>query len=173
MTTPKPTAPPVTRDPAIHRLYARLGPDTLLVEVERGQPRFRHAVVGLPTLAESRTEAHQLDLSETDVAVALGAASDGLYALGFEDKVKVDSFIADNPALRGALRLEHPGFTALLRVDGSAPANQASGTFAWPSDGSTVPTRRRTAAPRLAQRHRAASGRPAVISELATHHAYD
>lgn len=138
MTNPKAPAPPVTRDPAIHRIYAHLGPDTLLVEVEPRQPQFRLAVAGLPTLAASRTEAHQLCLAEGDVAVALGAASDGLCVLGFVDRVKLDTFIADNPTLRGALRVEHPNFTALLlRVDGPAPTSRMDDVFIWLADGST------------------------------------
>lgn len=139
MMTPKPAAPPVTRDPAIHRLYATLGSDTLLVELPPGPPRFRLAVAGLPTLAESLKEAYQLGLAEGDVAVALGAASDGLNALGFADKVMLDTFIADNPALRGACRVEHSDFTALLlRVDGPVPASRVDGALMWLSNGSTV-----------------------------------
>lgn len=126
-------------DSALHRLYANLGPATVLVEVDSGQPRFRLAAAGLPTLAASRTEAHQLCLAEGDVAAAFGAVSDGLHALGFADKVKLDTFIADNPGLRGARIVEHPGYAALLlRVDGPAPNSRADGDFMWLSDGSTV-----------------------------------
>lgn len=133
----KPTSTVLTAD--IRRLYAHVGPDTLLVEVEPGQPRLRHAVAGLPTLAESLTEAHQLDLSETDVAVALGAASAGLCALGFADKPMMEAFMSANPGLRSALRVEHSGFTAvLLRVDGPMPASQMDGAFMWLSNGSTL-----------------------------------
>lgn len=38
-----------------------LGPGTLLVALRTGQPR-------LPTLAESKSETHQLDLAESDTA---------------------------------------------------------------------------------------------------------
>ncbi|MEQ2006368.1 MAG: hypothetical protein ABMA26_06195 [Limisphaerales bacterium] len=133
----KPSLTVLTAD--IHRLYARFGPDTLLVEADPRHPRFRLAVAGLPTLAESLADAHQLCLAEGDIAVALGKASDGLNALGFADKVKLDKFIADNPALRGACRVEHSGFTALLlRVDGAAPASRGDGAFMWLSNGSTL-----------------------------------
>lgn len=160
MTTPKPTALPVTRDPAIQRLYANLGSATVLtvlIEVEPGQPRFRLAVAGLPTLAASRTEPHQLCLAENGVAVALGAASDGLHALVFADKVKLAKFIAESPALRAPR-----GTTGLY---GAAVARGRPGAGVpdrWSppvvvqwlrSDGacqewlSGVPNRRRTAAP--------------------------
>lgn len=120
----KSTATVPTAD--IHRLYANLGPATVLVEVEPGQPRFRLAVAGLPTLAASRTEPHQLCLAENGVAVALGAASDGLHALVFADKVRLHTFIAGNPGLRGACHVEHPQSTAILvRVDGLAPATRS------------------------------------------------
>ena len=145
MTTQKPTAPPATRDPAIHRLYAHLGPDTLLVEVPPGHPRFRLTVAGLPTLAESLTEAYQLGLAEGDVAVALGTASHGLCVLGFVNNPKMEAFLAGNPALRGACRVEHPGLTALLlRVDGAVPASRMDGDFVWLSDGSTLTVLMRT-----------------------------
>jgi len=131
--------PPVTRDPAIQRLYTHLGPVTVLVEVEPGQPRFRLAAAGLPTLAASRTEPHQLCLAEGGVAVALGAASDGLHALVFADKVKLAKFIAGNPGLRGACHVEHPHGTAILvRVDGPAPASRVDDDFVWLSDDSTL-----------------------------------
>lgn len=137
-------------DPAIQRIYDHLAPGAMLVSLRPGQPRPT-------TLAESRSEDHELDLSETDVAVALGEASDGLYALGFADMVKLDMFIADNPALRAPR-----GTTGLY---GAAVARGRPGAGVpdrWSppvvvqwlrSDGacqewlSGVPNRRRTAAP--------------------------
>lgn len=108
-----------------------IGPGTLLVSLRPGQPRPT-------TLAESKSEEHQLDLAESDTGVAPGLDSGGLCAMGLPDRKVLEVFLAANPALRGVLCVEHPGFTALLRVDGSVPASRLDGALMWLSNGSAV-----------------------------------
>ncbi|MEQ2005823.1 MAG: hypothetical protein ABMA26_03410 [Limisphaerales bacterium] len=140
--TMKPTSTVLTAD--IRRIYAHLGPDTVVIEVEPGQPRFRLAVEGLPTLATSLTLAHQLKLAESsrtksDIALALGALSGGLGALVFPDRAVLEVFLAANPALRSALRVEHtPGTVIFLRVEGAIPASRTTSSCTWLADGAIL-----------------------------------
>lgn len=111
------------------RVAEILGPGTLLVALRTGQPR-------LPTLAESKSEEHQLDLAESDTGVALGPDSGGLCALVLQDRKVLEVFLAANPALRGVLCVEHEkGIVIFLRVAGSMPKSRKDAGFAWLADG--------------------------------------
>lgn len=85
-----------------------------------------------------------LDLAELDVALALGEPSTGLCGIQFTQGKGLDRFLAANPVLHPALRVEHAGSTTLLlRVEGSPPSSRRSADVGWLSTGTFLPVIRR------------------------------
>lgn len=74
------------------------------------------------TLEDTKVDAYYAKLVTSNIAVSLGAPSNGLISIGFYDDQAAASFLDANPALKGSLRTRGDcGCNIWLQIEGDCP----------------------------------------------------
>ena len=86
-------------------IYNKLGVNAVLLPARRGTKRVTLKGWNKLTYTETQTSDHKRKLSRsTNIAVSLGAISENLCSIDFDDDAALEHFLSHNPTLSNTLR---------------------------------------------------------------------
>lgn len=124
-------------DRELHEIYARLG-EVVLVPIGNDD----NVIAQPKSIAETQNADYLRRLAESNVGVALGPVSGGLYAVALHTVDAAAAFVRDNPFASETARIDLPVATVcFFQIDGFAPRTTTWPGGEWLGAGRCVPVR--------------------------------